>query len=117
MTREQRAEQRRASWSHGVVSAGERARADEKFWLSATPAERLSAVWEMALQVYSAEGTDEAALRLDRSLGGIRKREVEYLLVGGQAVALHGHPRFTKVAELWIRDTPENLRHCHKALG
>lgn len=30
---------------------------------------------------------------------------VEYLLVGGQAVALHGHPRFTRDADLWVRDT------------
>lgn len=42
--------------------------------------------------------------------------EVEYLLVGGQAVALHGHPRFTKDADLWIRDTPENVRRCQRAL-
>jgi hypothetical protein len=43
--------------------------------------------------------------------------KVEYLLVGGQAVALHGHPRFTKDADLWIRDDPENIARCQGALG
>jgi len=41
---------------------------------------------------------------------------VEYLLVGGQAVALHGHPRFTKDADLWIRDSAENIERCQRAL-
>jgi hypothetical protein len=42
--------------------------------------------------------------------------KVEYLLVGGLALALHGHPRFTKDADLWIRDTPENLERVEVAL-
>jgi hypothetical protein len=41
---------------------------------------------------------------------------VEYLLVGGQALALHGHPRFTKDADLWLRDTPGNLDRAKSAL-
>ena len=41
---------------------------------------------------------------------------VEYLLVGGQAVALHGAPRFTKDADLWLRDSPENLSRAIEAL-
>ncbi len=42
---------------------------------------------------------------------------VEYLLVGGQAVALHGYPRFTKDANLWVRDDPENLKRVRSALS
>lgn len=41
---------------------------------------------------------------------------VEYLLVGGQAVGLHGIPRFTKYADLWLRDSPENLARAEVAL-
>lgn len=41
---------------------------------------------------------------------------VEYVLVGGQAVELHGCPRFTKDADLWLRDTPENLQRVREAL-
>lgn len=41
---------------------------------------------------------------------------VDALLVGGHAVALHGVPRFTKDADLWLRDTPENLARARSAL-
>lgn len=42
---------------------------------------------------------------------------VEYLLVGGQAVALHGFPRFTKDADLWVRDESQNLERAKIALA
>jgi hypothetical protein len=41
---------------------------------------------------------------------------VEALLVGGHAVAVHGRPRFTKDADLWLRDDPENIRRACAAL-
>lgn len=41
---------------------------------------------------------------------------VEYLLVGGQALALHGHPRFTKDADVWLRDSPDNIERAQRAL-
>lgn len=41
---------------------------------------------------------------------------VEYLLVGGVAVALHGVPRFTKDADVWLRDEAENLLRVRRAL-
>ena len=43
--------------------------------------------------------------------------QVEYLLVGGQAVGLHGIPRFTKDADLWVHDVPENLLRATRALA
>ena len=43
--------------------------------------------------------------------------QVEYLLVGGQAVGLHGIPRFTKNADLWVHDVPANLLRTRQALG
>lgn len=42
--------------------------------------------------------------------------QVEYLLVGGQALAVHGVPRFTKDADLWVRDDPQNLARATAAL-
>jgi Nucleotidyl transferase of unknown function (DUF2204) len=35
---------------------------------------------------------------------------VEYLIVGGHAVAFHGHPRFTGDIDFFIRATEENAR-------
>jgi hypothetical protein len=49
-------------------------------------------------------------------LSAFAEEKVDYLLVGGQAVALHGVPRFTKDADLWLRDTSENLERVKRAL-
>ena len=50
-------------------------------------------------------------------LSAFEEEQVDYLLVGGQAVALHGVPRFTKDADLWLRDTSENLARAKRALN
>ncbi|MFO0634964.1 MAG: hypothetical protein U0168_19140 [Nannocystaceae bacterium] len=49
-------------------------------------------------------------------LAEFARHGVDALLVGGQAVALHGVPCFTKDADLWLRDTPENLSRATAAL-
>jgi hypothetical protein len=41
---------------------------------------------------------------------------VEYLLVGGYAVAHHARPRFTKDIDLWVGGDPENLKRVATAL-
>lgn len=41
---------------------------------------------------------------------------VEFLVVGGQAVAAHGYPRLTKDLDLWVRPTAENGRRVLDAL-
>ena len=42
---------------------------------------------------------------------------VRYLIVGGYAVALHGHPRYTKDIDIWIEMSPENAANVIGALG
>lgn len=41
---------------------------------------------------------------------------VEYLVVGGYAVAFHGHPRSTGELDLWIATTPGNVLRVRRAL-
>jgi hypothetical protein len=41
---------------------------------------------------------------------------VEYLVVGGYAVAFHGHPRATGDLDLWIATSPENVSRVRRAL-
>jgi predicted nucleotidyltransferase len=41
---------------------------------------------------------------------------VRYLVVGGYAVAFHGHPRYTKDIDIWIEMMPENAANAVKAL-
>jgi hypothetical protein len=40
----------------------------------------------------------------------LSSHEVEYVVVGGHAVAFHGHPRFTGDMDFLVRPTPENAR-------
>lgn len=46
----------------------------------------------------------------------LNDNKVRYLIVGGYAVALHGHPRYTKDIDVWIEMTVENAERVVKAL-
>lgn len=41
---------------------------------------------------------------------------VEYMIVGGYAVAFHGYPRFTKDIDVFYDNAPENIRSLKKAM-
>ena len=43
-------------------------------------------------------------------------RHVEFLVVGGHAVAFHGYPRLTEDVDLFVRPTQENGRRIVEAL-
>ena len=38
----------------------------------------------------------------------LNDEKVEYLIVGGYAVAAHGHPRFTRDLDIWVNPTIKN---------
>jgi len=42
---------------------------------------------------------------------------VRYLIVGGYAVALHGHPRYTKDLDVWVECSRENAQALIRALA
>ena len=46
----------------------------------------------------------------------LNENKVKYLVVGGYAVALHGHPRYTKDLDIWIELSPENAKKILLAL-
>ena len=41
---------------------------------------------------------------------------VEYLVVGGYALAAHGHPRYTGDLDVWVNQQPANLARLMTAL-
>ncbi len=47
----------------------------------------------------------------------LNEHGVEYLIVGGYALAFHGAPRFTGDIDLFVRPTSENARRIIKALA
>lgn len=38
----------------------------------------------------------------------LQKHKVEYLIVGGYAVGVHGHPRFTGDLDIWLKPSNDN---------
>lgn len=49
-------------------------------------------------------------------LGFLNQNRVRYLLIGGYAVGLHGHPRYTKDLDIWVEATQENAKKLIKAI-
>ena len=46
----------------------------------------------------------------------LNANNVRYLVVGGYAVAIHGHPRYTKDLDIWLEMSPENAENLIQAL-
>ena len=46
----------------------------------------------------------------------LNENSVRYLVVGGYAVAFHGHPRYTKDLDVWVELSPDNADKIIAAL-
>lgn len=46
----------------------------------------------------------------------LNNNQVRYLVVGGYAVAFHGHPRYTKDIDIWVNRDSENAARIVAAL-
>jgi len=46
----------------------------------------------------------------------LNENDVQYLVVGGYAVAYHGYPRYTKDMDVWIKPEPSNAEKVIEAL-
>jgi hypothetical protein len=46
----------------------------------------------------------------------LNHNQVKYLIIGGYAVAIHGHPRYTKNIDIWIEMSQENAQKLIQAL-
>ena len=47
----------------------------------------------------------------------LNSTKVEYLIVGGYALAAYGRPRYTGDLDIWLRSTPENAARLIEALA
>ncbi len=50
-------------------------------------------------------------------VASLHARKVRFLVVGGYAVAFHGHPRYTKDLDVWIEISEDNASRVIKALS
>jgi len=46
----------------------------------------------------------------------LNKNQVEYLVVGGYAVGLHGYPRYTGDIDIWLNPAKENIEKISRVL-
>ena len=46
----------------------------------------------------------------------LNANNVRYLIIGGYAVAYHGHPRYTKDLDIWLGSSRDNVTNFIKAL-
>jgi len=46
----------------------------------------------------------------------LNSKKIEYLVIGGYAVAFHGHPRATGDIDIWIAISPDNAKKTVQAL-
>lgn len=65
-------------------------------------------------------GTVRGSVKLQKDLKELVElflsRKVEFVVVGGHAVAFHGYPRFTDDLDLWIVPSKENAERILAAL-
>jgi predicted nucleotidyltransferase len=47
----------------------------------------------------------------------LNARSVDYLVVGGYALAAHGHPRYTGDIDFWVRPTADNIARLLSVLN
>jgi len=57
---------------------------------------------------------DEEILNFWKSL---QEHSVQYIMVGGYAINLHGYQRFTGDLDIWLKDTLENRKRLRKAFA
>jgi predicted nucleotidyltransferase len=90
---------------------------DRDYWLNRPASERLAAVGFLRRQLH---GDPERIVRRSdfRALLALFNDDcVEYLLVGGYALAHHGAPRYTGDMDLFVHATPENATRVLEALA
>ena len=80
--------------------------ADRAYYASLPPQERLNLL-QTFMERYRA-GLGEAARGSREFIGLLLSQDVEFLVVGGHAVAFHGYPRLTEDIDLLVRPSLEN---------
>ena len=60
---------------------------------------------------------DAPSSDFEELLGFLNARQVRAVVVGGHALAFHGHPRYTKDLDIFIEPTAENAAALLQALG
>lgn len=94
---------------------------DAGFWCSRPAAERIAHVRELQACYYGSESEGRQQMLLGKDLHDFvslcLRHGVRFLVVGGYAVAAHGHPRLTKDLDVWVWVDPENAARLVRVLA
>lgn len=93
----------------------DRLESDYEYWRTQPPLRRLATVEELRRE-YHRWQEDPPPSDFREFVAQLNEYDVRYLIVGGYAVAFHGHPRYTQDIDVWIDRTPENARRLLAAL-
>ena len=118
------------------INTFEEADSNAKYWVTRPVEERLQAADMLMRQAFNI--APDAILQLDRTASKVRSRimannifnqdfqdlieafnthQVEYILVGGYAVIVHGYNRSTGDLDLWVNATEENYENLVRAFA
>ena len=89
---------------------------DLAFWMTRTPAERLTALGVLRDRYARLKRMDIQTDFKD-FIVLLNQYHVTYLVVGGFAVAQHGYPRFTADIDFWVKPNAENAERVVSALS
>jgi predicted nucleotidyltransferase len=83
--------------------------------------DKLNQVNEFAWSLFNSNPENETKRNMSTQdlkvlIGNLENQNVQYLLIGGFAMAFHGHVRATNDIDLWIKNTPENMSKLRSAL-
>ena len=87
---------------------------DFAFWQTQPYLARLTALEEIRREYHRWRYGAEPGF--ERVFQWLNDNQVRYLVVGGYAVALHGHPHYTKDIDVWIELGPDNAERMIRAL-
>ena len=96
------------------LPAGERPQPPIAYWSARPYHERLVEVF--AIVSAGKEKHMELIDDIQEMLTLLNEYGVRFLVVGGYALGLHGHPRYTKDFDIWVERGQSNLERFHKAL-
>lgn len=76
---------------------------------------------ELAWALYNSNPANEMKTMASKDdvtllVGNLNKHGVRFILIGGFAMAFHGHVRATNDIDFWIENTPENMDKLRQAL-
>ena len=96
------------------ISKIDQVESDFAYWQAQPHEQRLRTVEEIRREYHGwPEGVRPY---FQEFVGLLNARDARYLVVGGYAVAFHGHPRYTKDINIWIEREADNVHRVLEAL-